>query len=602
MRTIILLSFVLALAAAAPASAQSTQNTTGTQGTQGSQSTQGAQSTQYPTNPLQVIGIPAPGSTESATQAPPPALAPSQQQNMSTLLQQAAPVPEALVPETGVTGQRVFGQWLFQGRFAQQSFLGFNPDYLISVGDTIQLRLWGAYTLDVVLTVDAQGNIFIPSVGPVNVLNVRNGDLNDAVLKKVRTVYRGNVSVYASLAQAQPVKVFVSGGVKRPGLYPAFASDSLLHFLDAAGGIDPLSGSYLDVRVIRNGETLRTVNLYDFLTTGSLSLIQFRDGDTIFVGPIHSTVQVTGLVAMPAQFEFNQSASLYWILRIAGVDPRATNVRLTRNMGHKRDVKYMALSDDLGKVSLEGGDEIKVIADRLVGKIIVSVEGEHEGSGQYVMPYDATLKDLLSQVKFTAQSRQDSIQLYRQSIATRQKQMLDTMLEKLQEATLTARSETSEEALLRGREADLMLKFIDQARNVVPKGQLVLGHDYDPTNIALEDGDVIRIPRRTSLVAVHGEVFFPNSFVFQPDAGVESYIAQAGGMTQSGDKDRILVLKPDGEVKIFSDSRFFSSTPIDPGDEILVLPKVDKKRFQFAKDVMQIIYQFALAAGVVLRL
>ena len=41
---------------------------------------------------------------------------------------------------------------------------------------------------------------------------------------------------------------------------------------------------------------------------------------------------------------------------------------------------------------------------------------------------------------------------------------------------------------------------------------------------------------------------------------------------------------------------------VRPGDEILVLPKIDVKSRQIAKDLTQIIYQVAVSAGVVLGL
>lgn len=70
----------------------------------------------------------------------------------------------------------VFGAQMFNGRFAGQSFSGFNPEYQIAPGDKVQVRLWGTFTLDTTQTVDAQGNIFLPSLGPVRVQGVRTGE------------------------------------------------------------------------------------------------------------------------------------------------------------------------------------------------------------------------------------------------------------------------------------------------------------------------------------------------------------------------------------------------------------------------------------------
>jgi protein involved in polysaccharide export with SLBB domain len=61
-----------------------------------------------------------------------------------------------------------------------------------------------------------------------------NAQLNNTVTSKIKEVYTSNVNVYASLLQAQPVKVFVTGYVRSPGLYGGVASDSLLSYLSKA--------------------------------------------------------------------------------------------------------------------------------------------------------------------------------------------------------------------------------------------------------------------------------------------------------------------------------------------------------------------------------
>jgi protein involved in polysaccharide export with SLBB domain len=247
------------------------------------------------------------------------------------------------------------------------------------------------------------------------------------------------------------------------------------------------------------------------------------------------------------------------------------------------------------------GDVIVVMADRLLGHIAITLEGEHEGSSQYVLPYNATLADLLAQVRYSPQSRRDVLQLYRRSVAERQKQVLDDMLRKLEQAVLTARAATDSEAALRRGDAQLALQFIDRARMIHPKGQIVLPSGLDPKRIALEDGDIVRIPRESQLVQVHGEVYLPNAFVWSNGAGVNDYIRQAGGLTQASNGDRVLLMRPSGEITVVSGG-FGMRPDVAPGDEILVLPAVDTKHFQFGKDVVQIIYQIAIAAGVVARL
>ena len=107
--------------------------------------------------------------------------------------QEAAPVRKVITDTQ--TQDPVFGNWLFRGEFARESFNGFNPDYRIAIGDRLQVQLWGGVEFDQPLTVDHQGNIFLPKVGPIKVAGVRNEQLNDTLLGAITTVYLKNVSV-----------------------------------------------------------------------------------------------------------------------------------------------------------------------------------------------------------------------------------------------------------------------------------------------------------------------------------------------------------------------------------------------------------------------
>src|SRR5690606_31246992 len=147
----------------------------------------------------------------------------------------------------------MFGEQLFRGG-APVSAPGFNPDYMLAVGDRVTVRMWGAFSYEAVQVIDPQGNVFIPNVGPVQLAGVRNADLNDVVRAEVQEVYRDNVDVYVSLEASQPVRVFVTGFVRSPGQYPGASGESILSYLARAGGIDAERGSYIDVTLIRSGE------------------------------------------------------------------------------------------------------------------------------------------------------------------------------------------------------------------------------------------------------------------------------------------------------------------------------------------------------------
>lgn len=534
--------------------------------------------------PVAVPSAPAAESTAASTTAPSP-----------------APIQAPGTSPVAAARSDVFGMNLFTGAFAREGAAHFNPDYVLAIGDSVQVRLWGAYTHDAALVIDPQGNVFLPLVGPVRLLGVRNRDLQAVVETAVRGIFRSNVNSYASLAAAQPVRVYVGGFVQRPGLYSGTSMDGLLHYLDQAGGIDPERGTFLQVQVQR-GSLLRTsVNLYDFLLQGRMPAVQLATGDVIFVPARQHTIKATGLAANPMRFEFSeQERSVSDLAAVAKPAANATHLRVVRNTGTVRNVEYYALAD-AGGVRLANGDEVEFTADKKPGTITVRVEGEHQSQQEYVLPHGSRLRDVLARVELNSRSDIAHLQLFRQSVKQRQKDMLATSLRSLEAALLTARSGSSEEARLRTDEANLTLQWVDRARRIEPLGQVLVAEDPARGEILLESGDVIRIPGRDSLVLVSGEVLFPNAVAHERGLAVVDYIRRAGGYTQSADNSRIVIARLNGRFEQVTE-RDSRGLRVEPGDQLLVLPRVDEKQRQFLKDITQIVYQIAVSAKVVLGL
>ncbi len=504
----------------------------------------------------------------------------------------------------------VFGTQLFSGAFTHGGPVTFNPDYVVAIGDKIHIRMWGAYQFDASVTVDAKGNVFLPNVGPIKLAGVRSRSIQRVVDAAVRRVYQRNVLSYASLEAAQPVRVFVSGFVRRPGLYSGTSMDSLLHYLDQAGGIDPDRGSFLDVQVKRGSKVRRHINLYDFLLNGDMPLVQFSDGDMIFVTPRRHTVKVDGLVENANRFEFlYKTLPLAELIQLAKPRPEVTHVRITRNTGTIRNVDYYPL-DEAERITVDDGDEVSFVADKKPGTITVRVEGEHLSAQEYVLPYGSRLGDLLKQIRFSNRSDTLSLQLFRRSVKERQRRRLKDTLKGLENAVLTARSGTSDEARLRKEEASLIMQWVKRAKQIEPLGQVIITNKAQRDKLLLENGDIIRVPTKDGLVVVGGEVLFPTAIAYSPKYSLSDYIKAAGGYSQNADSSRVILAHRDGT---FEEATFgvpsllplqmgTVSSKVREGDEILVLPKVDVKSRQIVKDMSQILYQIAISAKVVLGL
>ena len=137
-----------------------------------------------------------------------------------------------------------FGANLFTGNFSTSYYYGLNPGYEITPGDRISVKIWGAQSFSEILVVDQQGNIFLPEVGPVKVSGLPKSQLTSAVKNKLATIYTDNVEVYVNLMNAQPVAVYVTGFVNKPGRYAGGPTDPPLNFLDLAGGVNTPKGAY----------------------------------------------------------------------------------------------------------------------------------------------------------------------------------------------------------------------------------------------------------------------------------------------------------------------------------------------------------------------
>jgi protein involved in polysaccharide export with SLBB domain len=517
----------------------------------------------------------------------------------------AVPAPASAAQTPGVRpfdysvnlASDVFGANLFTGAFAAGTASIFNPDHVIAIGDQLQVRLWGAFQFDALLTVDPQGNIFLPQVGPVRVLGVANRDLQRVLEQSMRRVFRSNVYSYISLAAAQPVRVFVTGFVYRPGMYQGTSTDSVLRYLDQAGGIDPERGSFLDVQVLRGSMVRAQFNLYDFLLGGRLPGVQLGDGDVVLVQPRKSVFRVAGLAENPKRFEFSgTSVDVAQLVALAKPLPLATHVRVTRNTGTVRNTEYFSLAES-SAVQIANGDEIEFTADKRPGTITVRVEGEHVSPQEYVLPYGARMGELIKRIEFTDRSDAENIQLFRVSVKARQKEMLDASLKNLELAVLTARSGTTDEAVLRQREAELMLQWVQRARMIEPLGQVVIAQAQRRDELLLENGDIVRVPAKTGLVLVQGEVQFPNAVAFDTRYNIKDYIKRAGGYSQKADTSRIIVARLDGTYEEAG-----ATSKIRAGDNIYVLPKLGSKPRQFWKDIVSIIFQLAVTADVLLDL
>ena len=524
------------------------------------------------------------------------------QQLQTTQLQQTMTAPPAWAQTEFRTATSIrlqpFASNLFEGRFASTFSDTASNDYVLAPGDRIVIRVWGVRAYDDVLVVDQQGNIFIPEVGPVHVGGLTNSQLLSTVRGAISRVYTNNVQVYVNLQSAQPVAVYVTGFVNHPGRYAGGSVDSILSFVDRAGGIDPARGSYRHIEIIRGGKSIAKLDLYLFALQGKVPQLRLKNGDVILVNEKGVSVSAYGLLREEAQYEFSKPAAAKGsgLIELASPLKNVSHVSVTGTRNKAPFNKYFTV-EAFKDFKLADGDIVEFVADKPGETIMATVTGAITGASRYPVKKTVKLRDLLRQVEVEPElAATDAVYLRRKSVARDQKAVIQDSLHRLEKAALTATSATPEEATIRVEEAKLIQDFVKRASLLEPDGVIVVSRGGQVNDIWLEDGDEIVIPQKSNVVQITGEVVMPKSIAFEEGMSLDDYLAAAGGVSDRGDEKHILVAKQNGEVGLAE------HLGINAGDRILVLPKVDVKSMLLAKDLMTIVYQIAVATKVAVDL
>lgn len=503
-----------------------------------------------------------------------------------------------LLAASPAAAERPYAENLFQGNFSPQKQSADNASQpLMAPGDRVALRIWGGPSpVDSMLTVGPDGLLDVPGVGSLPVAGMTCDRLTEILRGKMASGGHADVQVHASLPDALPVAVFVTGGAARPGRYAGFPSDPLLSFLDKAGGIDPTRGSYRDIRLMRGGSTVTSLDLYPFARTGELPTVRVQDGDTLVVGPRGPAITATGAVRTAASFEFFKGrATGAALMDLAGPERSASHAVLTGTRKGAPYTTYLPLRE-LRDLQLEDGDRVQFVADAPGDTMMIEVQGAVRGASRFPVRRGARLADVLHFIAVEPERAQvDALYIKRKSVAARQKKAIADSLRRLEETALTAASASTDEAAIRAREAEMVSKFVERAKAVEPEGVVVLDKDQGKVDLALEDGDIIVIPPKSDVVLVSGEVMTPQAMLWSKKKDAEEYIRGAGGYTNRADRSTVLVLRQNGSVSRDSDD-------ILPGDQIMILPKVESKSMQAVKDISQVIMQVVVSARLLLGL
>lgn len=489
-------------------------------------------------------------------------------------------------------------------------------DYVLAPGDEVVLTVWGSVEADLRLVVDRNGLIHVPRVGSIAVAGARNADVGALIQRQMARTFR-NFELSVSLGQLRGVRVFVTGFATTPGAYSVSNLSTVSSVLFNKAGGPSASGSFRNIEVRRGGKVAAKLDLYDLLALGRQQGDELvRAGDVIHVGPAGPQVALVGSVNNQAVYELKPGETVADLLRMAGgLNAVAESSRLgIERLDSRSDkrVHELALPAD-GAVALLSGDIVRAFSaaasalpqERQHKRVQVS--GEVLRPGEYILPPNSTLTDLVSAAGgLTSKAFLFGTEFSRESVRQTQQQNYDRMLREL-EIEVSRRA-----TAMAGKPLDVTATqdvsnelVLERMRGVKPNGRVVLQLPLDARalpELALEDGDRLSIPASPSSIGVFGSVPNAGNYLYLNNRTVDDYLRLAGSPKRGADAEGVFVLRANGNVESALQNRNwlgggdkFAGLPVLPGDTIVVPEDVNKMtRTQNLKDWAQIIYQFGL--------
>lgn len=412
--------------------------------------------------------------------------------------------------------KKIFGRNIFNNKqlsFEPNLNIATPANYRLGPGDEVIIDIWGASQNTIQETISPDGAIQVEGLGPVYLNGMTVADANKYLQSELSKIYAGVSGdepasrIKLTVGQIRTIQVNVMGEVENPGTYTLSSFASVFHALYQAGGMNDI-GTMRAVKVYRSNKLLATLDIYDYILNGQMKNdVRLMDDDVIVVGPYDCLVNIAGKVKRPMFYEMKRDESVGTLLEYAGGftgDAYTKNVRLIRKSGREYTI-YNVDEFDFKSFKLMDGDSLSI--DSVIPRFanMVEIKGAVYRPGMYqVDGRISTVRELVEAADGT---------------------MGDAFLNR---------------AVMHRKRADMSLEVL----SVDLKG-ILAGTTPD---IALRNEDVLMIPsiydiHEDKVVAVHGEVAYPGTYVYAANTTLEDIILQAGGLTEAASTARVDVAR-----------------------------------------------------------
>ncbi|MDB2543624.1 SLBB domain-containing protein [Woeseiaceae bacterium] len=297
-------------------------------------------------------------------------------------------------------------------------------------------------------------------------------------------------------------------------------------------------------------------------------------------------VSISGAVKVPGEYPLTHNATYMDLIELAGgykddafieaAEVRHTLVDMSGSLGVQTSNVDLTI---LPETKLEERDHLHIRSVKdWDARDTVILAGEVFYPGAYLISPNEPLSSVINRAGgFTNESFIEGAIFTRESIKEKEVKQLQVLGDNIRrDAAARSMTKESEDSSISSSEVEASIEALLSSaiygRLIIDIPRLMSGDSS--SDIVLQDGDVLTIPKFTSAVTVVGEVRRAGSFVLQNNYSIDEYLQLAAGMTARGDKKEIYIIKADGSVKKNNKRSLLSfddgNNEIQVGDTIVV--------------------------------
>jgi polysaccharide export outer membrane protein len=260
-----------------------------------------------------------------------------------------------------------FGSFLFSGKpttFAPVNDVPVPTDYILGPGDQLKIHLFGTKNESFELVIDRNGDVSIPTIGPLTLAGMSFSEAKAFLLNQLKTFGVG-VKSSITMGALRSFRIFVLGESRTPGSYLVSGMATITHALYVSGGLTDIA-SFRNIQLKRQGRLIKTLDLYDLLLKGDTSKdVRLQPGDSVFIPKLTQQVSVSGALLKPALYELKHEKTMADLLNLVGqvsADAYMSSVQVSRvKKGVSRELLSLNLTGKTGlDFKLKLGDRVHI--------------------------------------------------------------------------------------------------------------------------------------------------------------------------------------------------------------------------------------------------